>query len=574
MRKFLILLIWPSLFFGQVIPGVVSQRSPEVGAPINVPPPTIGTTDTLELVTLKASPIAEGAGASARGAFAVGTQKIGLINTNSPGTTTSFLGTFNGVDVYQGSMSGLWQLNDIVIVPRLGGQEMTGGSGRDGDRTYLYGNNVTYFGMLSGKDDFQVTDTKLVFGCPQGEQSIQKCTGQTQNVVFNIKSYQEDPPIGTPSGNDYGRTGVEMLGSIDQGFFANWNVAYGGDQVWDITTTENVAAGFPEHDYTHGNITRQHCIMGNGYGTGSLIGGNNRTGDITDIDGTKNLWINIAYRMPNYRDGDTMSAPYHTWNDYVYNHWGTARFTRIEEEAKVWIKNNVIRAGSNSDRYNYDEVFKWGGDLGDEGDLDVSGNVVIPGYPYNPVNDREIITYFKGPEEMIVDPNDMVTNSVPETSYWLIDTDTSSGIADIEREITSYAGAKYAVGTNGERVSNQDELMTRWLNDATNYTNSSWNNGLNNEDTSNAFIPTLDFGGHYPDSNNNLIADVFESEHSLVADPFATKTYWTFQDHGGYTVENTAGYTNVEMFAFWINDYFWQLISRGEVSTDTTYEFK
>lgn len=539
--------------------------------------------DTLQLLTLKATPVAEGAGAVAQGARAATTPRLGRVTTNSTTyAAATFVGTYNGVDLYEGSLFSLWNLGDIFIVPRTGGNWTghSGGGGTGGDRVYLYGDNVTYLGMLGPTDNLIGSTSKLIFGCPLGQSTTERCTGQTENIVLGMKSYLTNPPVGTPSQSGYGRNNAQGF-NMNNSYFAYLSFSYGGDQIFDLGGYDLNDGNFPAADYTNGTVSVQYSIFGNGYGTGGIYGQNVKDniphGTQGSFDQTKVLYINVSHRFPNYRPAATVNDYDHNWNNMVYNPYiggdeATVRLMRVNGSGDLWTVNNVYYPGTQTSTYSINSLFK----MGDYGggftnyDAYTSGNLWVGEYSYAVDNDNWWTDFGS---TTAADASDLDgINDTPSNAYYLID--TSTGFSGVRDEIYNYAGPRWATDGSGDRTSNIDGLMQRYLNDINNITETAWNTGIKQDDTSNEYIPATSTGSLYPDINSNLIDDDFETAHSLAASPFAVTTYWDFTDHGGYVVQNTAGYTNIEMYAWWIQDMFWQLLQRGTIGTDTTYTIK
>lgn len=545
---------------------------------------------TLTLNTAKAFPTAEGAGCLATGARASGAnRKIGFITSIAGPTTGSLLGTFNGVNVYTGNMKYLMSLQDIFIIPRTSGRPNQKDEDEGNDITkswHLFGNNITYLGMLGPKDNIH-HDIKLRFGS-EGSLSAARNTGQSNLIIRGMKGYLSNPPIGTTTTGNYGRTAVSIFNSNNL-IFDSCCFAYGGDQVFDISAQFDAATGVTPK-YT-GEFTMQNCIIGNGYGTGSLQGSNNNTApSSTKYTNTKNLWINISHRMPNTR-ATTLNPEqeYHTYNQLIYNWYGVRTSNFVPNEYIYWV-NNVNIPGPNTGGTPLNRMFKYDADplstadfIEGSGQLYLRGNIVEGLFFYS-LDNKTLVQYYQSEsipaigggnktvtKDITVDDIEFTTEErTPPNYYYLIDTSINNGQL-VKQHILNYAGSRWATDGSGNRISDIDSLFQLWINDVNNNTNTSMPAGLTTDSTANEIIPILNQGALYTDSNNNGIADSFETAHGLPADPFAVKTTWNFTDQGGYTVINNAGYTNLEMYSFWINNDFKQLLDRGNITTDNTY---
>lgn len=591
------------------------------------PPPDISGTPTLTLLTRKATPTAQGNGSRATGAF--GQTRLGFINstdTNGGAPATTVVKPWG--TVYYGGVAELWQQGNIYITSRINGK-IGAGSGVHSDRVYLYGDNVTYLGMLEPAGGLVWSGSRFNTGCQEGEQSFARCLGQTNNIIMDVQVFRESPDIGTPTlPGDYGSNAV-WLGSIEGSHIQHITAAYGGDQILDFAGTVNQDVGtFPVPDYYTTDNTLQDFHMFNGYGTGSL---GPHTGTESDtqqgyIDRVNGIISNVSHRFPNHSAHQLVDLNEYSrsWNTVAYN-WtaplvadnGRFRIHRFGGGTRWRLSNNLYKRGPDSPA-----------DLPlAPGNTD-TGSVVF-GFQYNPTfagsSQAAMLsnTYFYITDTAFLNPDGTVqyADAGAGPTYWSslgafkYFGGTSYGTAgaqaflgdgvfesvdpgfdsdpyyempigtDAERdamlqEVADWAGSIYYCTETGERASDRRALSQSNIDDVLNGSNNSITAGVVNYSEENdatrhasQVIPALPTSNPFTDANENMISDDFETTHGLPEDPFQVTTNWTFNDpdHGTYNVVNTAGYNNLEMFAWYIGDHFYRLIERGEVGTDPTY---
>lgn len=614
MRKLAyIIFLFSSLTFGQEVnlggtpagvavgAGGTGQGGGSMGISNQAPPLA-----DLELLTLKATPIAEGAGALSRGAFAAGqgTPALGFVNTLSNNVAVTTRSTESWGTALQGSFNELASRNNTVVIMDIAGSVTT-----DDDYCFrnwgifLNGDYVSIFQNIGPEFRFEVSVDQ---GVPQVD--VGSCggfygTGVKEVVWIGNKMYLRNPTIASPSN---GQT-IYQLWSSNNVHLSNWILAHGGDQQFDIRMKQRSQQA-PYEDF--GNITMEYLINANGFGSGTILGGGTPSSEACQssysggLTYQKVLNVNISHRVPNLvghanasETGYLCGEPPGGWIYNTHNHGlhvggsvATRRISVPDNGAgyQYYVNNSFDWRNTLQTTYDEAALFKviFSIELWNLFKIYASGNTVI-----GEVDPATQEAWFRHRETKTIDGTPVTqgdllqaseftaTNTPPPNASYLIPTAGADSLK-VRDYLTTWAGPQKGTDSTGERTSNVDVYMADIIDDVTLGTNNSAPSGLlaDDETTTGAKIPAILRSSGYDDgTDNNGIPEWFETDHGLTDDPFAVKSgIWDFSgdndpDHPDYTVKNTAGYTNIEMYVWYINDYFWQLIDRGTVATDNSY---
>ena len=551
----------------------------------------------LELIHLRAHPLSEGDGALAEGARGATTPKIGFVTTTSLSTGTSVRSVESWGTAYEGSLNDLHNLGDIFIVNDVSGKiDTDDGYCFKNDRCYLFGDNVTYYGHLG--PDIYFDNVFPEIGVPLASES--SCggfyaSGVSHNIYFGIQVYHSNAEVGTSGAGQYGTLAGRISNSNNTVIaFSEFN--YGGDQNFDIDGKQRVA-NEPYADF--GKITFEYNISANGFGTAGLagfVGGSTAVYSLEDMIGGitahKNLSFSNSHRIPfNMRGssnaGNTdyahQSGNHNFYNNYSYNHYGVRMMYISNATNYPFIKNNVYDwRGGLSDSFDEGIIFKFDEVIDDHlfGNIYVDGNVII-GEAEN-TDEETWFTFFATDNghtagDVLPSGEFTATETPPPNGYWFIPTSGADSL-DVQTEVHALAGSQWGTDTDGHRTSAINTQVEDVLADILAQTQTGVPSGLEADDSSTAIIPALKLTALYTDSSNdtdnNTIPDWFQTAYGLTSDPFDVVVDWDFSadpDHADYTVKNTAGYYNIEMYAFYIQDIFWTLIQRGTVATNNSY---
>jgi len=390
------------------------------------------------------------------------------------------------------------------------------------------------------------------------------------NIIFRFLTLQSD--LGLPCTVNVDCFDALNYLQVENGssnYVDHCSMRYGLDQIWTLNVNTHSQEGNP----TLNRSTFAYNIMAEGdpeHNTASILNKQGDTPSTTDIGQhtwSRNMTYNVSHRFPNLNtNGD-----FEKYNNFIVN-WAS-RLSRYNVTPNVDYHRNYNKRGNVT--LGLGEIQKRGNklnhgeDWGNNEPSIYSAFNIMEGVNTNTSNNlqTDIFTWFDTesasyygvrvvedgpvPTEFFTTAQQFAFNP-PADGYW--------DANDVPEKAMSSVGHNRGINTNGTPFYGHDDLDSSYFNKTrTNTTERSYRD--TNEWTQSGFSNT----SIYQDSDGDNMPDWFEDQFPFLdkndaADMLVTSNVsWNFRAIGSvhdYTVENNAGYSNLEICAaFYAGDF-------------------
>jgi hypothetical protein len=366
---------------------------------------TISTTD---MGSLKAFPMAFGAGAYSVGGRGQSVYKVTNLNDSGAGSLRDALSQSNRTIVFD--VSGTIELNSEINANI---------------------SNVTIAGQTAPLGGITVTGRVLNI--------------QGDNIIIRYIRFR--PNFDGSQTNDVINT-VRLTNSI----FDHLSLSWGGDEVVSMVINSN-------------NNTIQNCLFGESR-TGQIMGNSQDPSTGGDFSVLRNAYYNISHRFPNpITDGRADVI-----NNFIYNYnFRLMTFSPSTDIKLNWIGNYMQSPCGQSSRVRDHQINWLDYSTSKSENIYASGNLLMPDEITNANSDNKLFfQYREAPpgkaQWTTIDDSYFVSSAFPLLGEEL----TITPSLDVKNNVLNDVGARWVLSEKGDKFQSIDEIDERYLNHMSN----------------------------------------------------------------------------------------------------------